>query len=271
MLRLGQTSKAIRQPAEYWPESERLTAPAVGAILFHVALGISILAFAYYYHRINAHLWGSEMAGGAINATLVSSAPALPLPKETEPNNEVLATDNPSEAPAPPKPKAAPKPEDRAIPIATKTTKPDLRRQEQNKQTSKPDNRAQFGERAAGNIPRSTPGVAGTPGQPVSVAGNFGSRYAYYINIIRINVSRNWYMQEVDPSTPNGTQAIVTFTISKNGAVSGIKIALASGSPTLNQSALRAVQRLDTLPPLPSTYEGSSINVEYTFPYQRNR
>jgi protein TonB len=269
MLLPNQSPEGVRQAADYWPEHERLTGPAIGALLFHLAFGISVLGIGLYYSHAHGQLWGSENAGGAIHATLVSSAPALPLPKDVEPNNEVLATDNPSVAPAPPQPKTIAKPDDRAIPIASKTAKPDLRRQDQNKQPPKPDNKAHFGEAAAGNIPRSTPGQSGNGNQPVSVGGDFGTRFGYYIRIIRDNVSRNWMMQEVDPHTPEGTQVIVTFTVAKSGSISGIKIATASGSPTLNQSAIRAVQRVDALPPLPNTYEGSSISVEYTFPYQR--
>jgi protein TonB len=269
MLKLNPSSDAVRQPADYWPAHERLAGPAVGSLLFHLAFGVSVVGFGLYYHHFHGQLWGAENAGGAIQATLVSSAPTLPLPKDVEPNNEVLATENPNEAPAPPQPKTIAKPDDRAIPIASKNAKPDLRRQDQNKQPPKPDNKAHFGEAAAGNIPRSTPGQTGAGNQPVNVGGDFGTRFAYYIGIIRSNVSRNWMMQEVDPHTPEGSQVVVTFNVSKSGNISGIRIATASGSPTLNQSAIRAVQRVDALPPLPNAYAGSSISVEYTFPYQR--
>lgn len=255
------------QPADYWPQTEPLSGPAVGSLVLHVAAAAGVLAFAFAYHHLHAHQWGSENAGGTIQATIVS---ALPLPHQTAPNDEVLATDNPSEAPAPPEPKAIPKPQDNAVPIATKTApKPDTHRQTQSKEKQAPTPKASFGERAAGNIPRSTTGQMGNPNQPVSVGGDFGSRFAYYINIIRINVDRNWYRQEVDTRTNDGSQVLVTFNIARNGSISGVRILTASGSPTLNQSAIHAVQRVDSLPPLPNAYQGSSIDVEYTFNYQR--
>ena len=40
---------------------------------------------------------------------------------------------------------------------------------------------------------------------PVSVAnGDFGSRFGWYVDIIKRKVDQNWYRAEVDPRTPKG-------------------------------------------------------------------
>jgi len=42
-----------------------------------------------------------------------------------------------------------------------------------------------------------------------------------------------------------------------------------SGVPSLDVSASRALQRIDSFGPLPSDYSGSKISVEYWFDYSK--
>jgi protein TonB len=39
--------------------------------------------------------------------------------------------------------------------------------------------------------------------------------------------------------------------------------------PSLDQSAARALQRIDTFGPLPSDYSGNKVSVEFWFDYKR--
>jgi len=39
--------------------------------------------------------------------------------------------------------------------------------------------------------------------------------------------------------------------------------------PTLNDSAIRALQRIDTFGPLPPEYRGDKVSVEFWFDYHR--
>ena len=64
--------------------------------------------------------------------------------------------------------------------------------------------------------------------------------------------------------------AIIAFTIelsrwSADGSPSQIVIAKPSGDSTLDASAVRALQRIDTFGPLPDGYAGQYINVQYYF------
>jgi protein TonB len=88
------------------------------------------------------------------------------------------------------------------------------------------------------------------------------------VSLIQRKVSQAWYTQEVDPRTPYGAQVRVTFSISRDGTPSNIKVEQSSGSPTLDNSGLRAVQRVENFSPLPSGYSKSSVSVEYTFTYK---
>jgi protein TonB len=48
-----------------------------------------------------------------------------------------------------------------------------------------------------------------------------------------------------------------------------VQIEQSSGVPSLDQSAVRALQRIDTFGPLPAGYSGSKVSVEFWFDYKR--
>ncbi len=249
-----------------------------GSLLLHLGFIAACVAWAFIAGLFHGSEWGNQQAPGAIQATLVSSAPAIPLPQDQPPTPNVLATQTPSLAPAPPQPLIAPVPPADAIPIPTIKTPP--KKKEQTKKETprtfkyaQPTNqqyRAQYGEASATQIPRTVAPTQG-PENPITVTGGSnGFNYPYYVNIIQTKVREAWYTQEVDPHTPTGSQAIVTFVISRDGTPSDIRISQSSGSPTLDSSALRAVQRVENFSPLPSGYTKSSVSVQYTFTYDLN-
>ena len=119
------------------------------------------------------------------------------------------------------------------------------------------------GGTAQTNIPRST---ASNPNgnNPVAVnGGDFGSRFPWYVELIRRKTAQNWLVQEVSSSTPAGAKVYLSFVVSRDGSPSQIRIAQSSGSPSLDTSCLRAVQRVDSYGPLPGGYNGSSLSVSY--------
>jgi protein TonB len=48
-----------------------------------------------------------------------------------------------------------------------------------------------------------------------------------------------------------------------------VQVSQSSGVPSLDQSATRALQRIDTFGPLPNDYSGSSVGVEFWFDFKR--
>ncbi len=48
-----------------------------------------------------------------------------------------------------------------------------------------------------------------------------------------------------------------------------VQIEQSSGVPSLDISAVRALQRIDTFGPLPADYSGSKVSVEFWFDYRR--
>ena len=257
---------------------------ALGSLLLHAAVAGSLLLYAAILAHIHGNAWGNRSdTQGAIQATMVASAPAIPLPREQTESKDVLATETPSPAPAPPAPKAERAEAQDSIPIPVKQpekTKLDTKKkQEQPKpvkvpiqhvplvppsqlQQVRPTNRANYGEAAPAAVPRSMTQAA--PSSQVNVqGGNFGAMFPWYVDLIKRRTAQNWYKQEVDPSTREGARVYVTFTVRRDGSPTGVSVQQSSGSSTLDSSCVRAVQRTDTYGPLPSSYTGSTLLVQY--------
>ena len=64
-----------------------------------------------------------------------------------------------------------------------------------------------------------------------------------------------------------GVFCIVEFNVNKNGEISGAKVVKSTGQPPLDQFAMEAVERTQTLGPLPDTVKESSIIITATFEY----
>ena len=247
---------------------ERIAMPATGSVLLHLALAGVVVLFAAMRGLFHSATWGGPAEGGAIRATITS---AIPLPNDQPPNENVLATEKPSPAPAPPAPKTPVKEavDEKAIPVLGKqkqvAQKP-APKPVTSKQPVTPTNKAQYGEQAANNLPRAVQGQT-TPGPTSVTEGNFGTRFGYYVSQINRVMSQKWNKFEVDPRTPKGTRVYITFSISRDGVPSNVQPDKSSGSPTLDRSCIRAVQRVDTFGPLPDGYSSSSLSVSYYCEY----
>jgi protein TonB len=100
--------------------------------------------------------------------------------------------------------------------------------------------------------------------------GDFGSRFGWYVDVIKRTVSQNWYSQLADPKASMGHSVVVTFTVHRDGSVSDPRIAQSSGVSSLDLSAIQAVERVNAFGPLPNGYSGSSVSVAYTFTYDQS-
>lgn len=244
---------------------EPMMAPAVGSLLLHVALAVGLLTYGLLAGLFHHNMWGSAGSGGAIQVTMTN---ALPLPSDQPPNQNVLATETPSQAPAEPTPKTKQAVDETAIPITGKQKK---QQQENARRTpphpTQPNYRAQYGEQAGSSMPRSVTAQNGSNG-PVSISnGDFGSRFGWYVDGITRKMAANWNRYEVDQRTAKGMRAYIQFTIHRDGSVSDIRLDQRSGSPTLDTSCLRAAQRVDTFGQLPSGYNQSTVMTSYYCEY----
>jgi protein TonB len=217
----------------------------------------------FFHHS----LWGGSGMAGAIQVNLSS---ALPLPSNQPVNQNVLATEKPSEAPAPPTPKAKQAEDETAIPISGKQKKKPERetamRTPPRQQEPIRNNRANYGEQAGSSMPRASQ-QGFTSGATTVNNGDFGSRFGWYVEGIGRKMATNWYKSLVDQSTPRGARSYIEFRIYKDGSVSDVKLDRSSGSPTLDSSCMRAAQRVDTFGPLPAGYNQSTLLVSYYCEY----
>lgn len=246
--------------------TEPFAKPAAGSILLHCGLVIAIVIYGIVGGLFHHNLWGGTGPGGAIQVNITSS---IPLPSDHPPTQNVLATEKPSEAPAPPQPKAKAAEDETAIPIQGKTKKP---QQQEIKQTPKrqPEpvvqNRAQYGEQAGNVMPRTTQsGVANGP--TTLTDANFGSLFGWYVDNINRKMDANGYRSLADPQTPKGVKASIEFRIRRDGSQSDIKLDRTSGSPTWDSVCVRAAQRVDTFGPLPGGYRDNYLQVYFDCTY----
>lgn len=216
--------------------------------------------------------WGGNTSGeSAMNATLVSSA--VPLPATNAEKENVLANESKGLAESASAEKV---PEPEAIPIPDRETKVKPEKaartptQDKPKPPPPPTNVVPFGQggpvSGAYTMFKSTTGSGGMTFGP---AGSFGSRYSWYVDAVRRKVSENWLKYEVDPSITNASRVYLTFDIQRNGEPANIQISQGSGVPSLDMSAKRALQRIDTFGPLPPDYPGNRVSVEFWFDYKK--
>ena len=247
---------------------ENLTGNFVGSLVFHCAIAAALFGYAFVFHS-SGHSWGDSSApSSTIQATMVNS---IPLPPRQPVNaDNVLTSEQPSPAPPTAKEKEAPPPDLKALAIPEKPTKPLKLAEKPTPATPHPQPikpqplKAQTGEAPGVRIAMSaTQTRVGTISVGTTDAA-FGQRYAYYVAQIKQKVASQWYTTMLDPSA-RGHRVYILFEIQRDGTPSNIKIQQPSGDSTLDQTALRAVQHIDTFGPLPDGYSGSYINVVYYF------
>jgi periplasmic protein TonB len=251
---------------------DRFGSGFVRAIALHVLVGAFLAALAIYVPGHVEH-WGENASTvGAIQASMVS---AIPLPSNVTPvEKSVLTSENTTPAPKPPPKEATqppPKPTD--ILIKEKTapkTPPKVAPVEQptppkHPQPTPATTKAASGD-AATQLPQAINQVKNGTAMATVQDRTFGNRYAYYVKIVSQIVAQNWYTQEADPCPSQGKRVTILFDINRDGAPQNIRIETKSGSPSLDASAMHALQRIDGFGPLPA---GDHITVEYSFDYKQ--
>src|SRR5215471_5664701 len=239
----------------------------------HLGAAAAIVLYAWLGPSHRGSGWGAGGGGDAIGVSLVSTIP-LPAPPPTETQN-VLA--NESKGLAESKPKEEEKaPEALPIPDKNARKKP---QKEVSSSKKKPvpqpveeaNNVVPFGQGGPVSGPYGTFSASGAKGGFgfTGGGGDFGDRYSWYVRVVQQKVSENWLKYEVDPRITEAQRVYVTFDVMRDGHPSNVRIEQSSGVPSLDQSATRAIQRIDTFGPLPGDYAGNKVSVEFWFDYKR--
>jgi protein TonB len=258
--------------AEIFFEHDRWGRNLAWSVALHLAVAGSIILYAVIGPGGHGSTWGAGGGGDAMGVTLVSS---VPLPASAVQTQNVLANQSKGLTQSPPKvEEKAPE----AIPIPDKNskakTKP-LPSESHQKAKPQPEEEASnvvpFGEGGPVSGPYGTFNAGGAKGGFgfTGGGGDFGSRYAWYVRVVQQKVSENWLKYEVDPRVTDARRVYVTFDIKRDGHPTNVQIEQSSGVPSLDQSAVRALQRIDTFGPLPPDYPENKVSVEFWFDYKR--
>jgi protein TonB len=233
------------------------------ALVGHLLVAGAIFGGVWLGHRLDPHWGETDPTVGSIQASMVN---ALPLPpKQPVKDNEVLTSEKPSPAPTPPPPtlepptkatpikpktEVAPKPD--AIPIPTRTppvkatTKADREvvtpTRPRPSTPSPPTPKATNGDTSGVQIPQSITQLKNGTASIVVEDRAFGDRYAYYMRLIAKMVNQS------------------NFIIDRDGIPTHVEVETRSGSPALDMSTMRAVQRIDSFGPLPA---GDHLGITY--------
>src|SRR6202023_2539500 len=238
----------------------------------HVAFAAFIVLYAVIIPATSGQGWGAGGGGEAMGVTLVST---VPLPANPTPTQNVLA--NESKGLTESKPKVEEKEPD-AIEIQGKNAKIKPKKKQETAAKEKPlpapeeeSNQVAFGEGGPVSGPYGTFSAAGAKGGFVisGGGGDFGTKYAWYVHVIQQKVSENWLKYEVDPRITTAQRVYITFDIARDGHPGNVRVDQSSGVPSLDISAVRALQRIDTFGPLPPDYSGAKISVKYWFDYKK--
>jgi periplasmic protein TonB len=238
----------------------------------HVAIAGSILLYAVIAPSGHGEGWGAGGGGDAIGVTLISTVPLPASPVQTQ---NVLA--NESKGLAQSQPKVEEK-EPEAIPIPEKESKkkpkPETsasKRKPPPEPVEEANNVVPFGQGGPVSGPYGMFSAGGAKGGFgfTGGGGDFGTRYAWYVQVVQRKVSENWLKYEVDPRITEAQRVYITFDVQRDGRPANVQVEQSSGVPSLDQSAVRAIQRIDTFGPLPSDYSGNKVSVEFWFDYKR--
>ena len=258
--------------AEIYFEHDRWGRALAWSAGLHVGIVAALTVYATFVTRGTGDTWGGGGGGEAIGATLVSTVPLPANPAQTQ---NVLA--NESKGITQSQPKIQEKEPD-AIEIQGKNKKIKPKKKEITESKSNPhpapepeENQVAFGEGGPVSGPYGTFSAAGAKGGfgISGGGGDFGSKYAWYVQVIQRKVSENWLKYEVDPRITAAQRVYITFDVARDGHPANVRVEQSSGVPSLDISATRALQRIDTFGPLPPDYSGSKITVEYWFDYKR--
>lgn len=258
--------------AEIYFEHDRWGRALTWSLVLHVGITALLLGYTAIFSRSSGNAWGAGGGGEAIGATLVSSVPIPSTPAQTQ---NVLANESKGVTQSQPKPEEK---EPDAIELQGKNAKikPKKKQETITKQKSEapppPEtNQVAFGEGGPVSGPYGSFDAGGAKGGfgVTGGGGDFGNRYAWYVRVIQQKVSENWLKYEVDPSIKSAQRVYITFDVARDGHPSNVQIEQSSGVPSLDISAVRALQRINTFGPLPQDYSGNKISVEYWFDYHK--
>ncbi len=227
-------------------------------------------------HLDRGEPWGGP-GGGAVQVSVVRSLPGVPLPRPPVVTQNQVASEAPGLHPVPPaKQEARPETPEEATELPRFGEEPRRRpTQTARRQQTQPPAPLQPGAiPSEGGGPPALPYTSfqsgGTEGgMSFGAGGSFGNRYPWYVESVQRRISSNWLLSSIDPYVKWAPRAVITFEIARNGTILNAQMLQASGVPSVDRSALRAIRDSSPLDRLPSDYRGDRVLVEFWFDFRR--
>jgi periplasmic protein TonB len=256
--------------ADIYSEHSQLSRPLAWSVGLHIAFATFVMLYTMFFHGFRGEGWGGGGGGDAMGATLVTS---VPLPASAVQTTNVLATESKGLSQSEPKAQEQ-EPEAIAIPDKNTKVKPKpVTSATKRKPQPEPEESNQIPDGEGGPVsgPYSMFTAGGAKGGFgfTGGGGDFGNRFSWYVKVVQQKVSENWLKYEVDPRITAANRVYLTFDIARDGSPKNVQIEQSSGIPSLDISATRAIQRIDTFGPLPPDYSGNKVSVEFWFDYKR--
>ncbi len=256
------------------------------SLILHGCLALSMVA-SIYFHFEGPQWGGIGGAEGSVNVKLVGPAAGIPMPTEHSVTDSQAfdATKGlwkeepqPVVKPTPPIPPPLKAPaeiiptfkHEHPLPPShpSKIEKPKV---------PTPDNAVDYGKGGSPRLPTSYAQQPGGGSGPITASGqgggDFASRYAWYIESVRRRIAQNWLQSTIDPAVRAARQAhcVMTFRIYRDGSVKDMQLSQTSGNLSMDNSAQRALLSSNPMPPLPSDYSGSYVDVIFDFDLSLNQ
>jgi len=246
--------------------NDKLSPFLVASVGLHVAVVAAVLLAPLLLPTRTQSSWGSEKG---IRVGVSASLPGIALPSPPVVQENAKGNDSKTLNPPESTPKAAAVPEAADVKIPTGSKKPDKNPKQVAANVEPPKNAAP----PSNAVPGRGGQVALPYGQDGAGSGpasfnddSFGSRFPEYVRLMTLAIRSAWDSPAVQQGVP--PRVYVTFTVGKRGEVSNVEVSKSSGSLQLDNSARRAVMTAK-VPPLPSDYSGSSVDVRFYFEYTR--
>ncbi len=253
--------------------AEPLGRSFVGSVLFHVAL-IAVVAGVGIVRSNNGPKLGIDNPGGGIGSVAVTPVSTIPLPATEGPRNPV-ANDTPSQVPipkAPPKPVEKRRPEPKkidpnALPVPGGFTKKEYAQSNKFREQQKDVPNQLYstaGQRLSSEMFNTTGGRMG-----LGANAPFGTQFGAYAEILRNRVANAWRTSDIDARIRSAPLVTITFTLHRDGSVSGLHVSRGSGYLSLDRSAERAILDASPFPRMPPQFPKDQTDIDFVFELKR--
>jgi len=191
---------------------------------------------------------------------LVQMPPSPPQPQRKVPTEPEPAPPEPK-----PEPKPAPTPEPAPTPVPKPPEpKPKPKPEPEVKPAPAPKEEQVVKKPVEEDLSELTSLLAELPAVQLSAPSDF--KFNPYLNAVQAKIKRNW-----QPATDNRNLAVeVSFTINRDGSVTGIAISKSCGNETVDRLAKRAVEVSSPFTKLPPEFSGGQIEISCTLRPTRN-